>query len=88
MRVYTIVLEYDAQVHAYSVSVPLLRGCYTQGDTVEEAIANAREAISGHIAALEQIGAPVPEEQDDVPADAVRAMVRAPGKVLLGRVAA
>ena len=53
-------------------------------------MANAREAIGGHVAALEQIGAPIPEEQDDLPADAIQAMARAdvPGHVLLSRVAA
>lgn len=29
----------------YSVSVPSLPGCFSQGDTLEEAITNIREAI-------------------------------------------
>jgi predicted RNase H-like HicB family nuclease len=90
MRAYTVVLEYDPDVRAYSVRVPALRGCYTQGDTVEEALANASEAITGHIASLEQIGAPIPEEGTDLPADALVAMTRARAdeRVLLSRVAA
>lgn len=31
----------------FSVAVPALPGCYTQGETVEEALANAREAAEG-----------------------------------------
>src|SRR5262245_30017727 len=30
----------------YSVEVPELPGCFTEGDRVEEALANAREAIN------------------------------------------
>lgn len=31
----------------FSVAVPALPGCYTQGETLEEALANAREAAEG-----------------------------------------
>ena len=64
MRRYTVVLEYDPEAQAYAVVVPALPGCTSQGDTVEEALAAAREAGAGHIAALEAIGAPVPEEPE------------------------
>jgi antitoxin HicB len=35
----------------YSVVVPALHGCYTQGDTIEEARANVVEAADGWLAA-------------------------------------
>jgi len=42
---------------------PSLPGCVSQGHTREEAIANIKEAIEGHIAALKEDGLPVPEER-------------------------
>ena len=62
MRRYTVILEYDPEASAYSVVVPALPGCTSEGTTVEEALVNAREAVTGHIAALEALGEPVPEE--------------------------
>jgi len=60
---YTILLTPDLEDGGYTVRVPALPGCNTQGDTQEEAIANAREAIAAYIADLEANGEPVPEEQ-------------------------
>ncbi len=62
MRCYTVVLEYDREAAAYSVTVPALPGCTSMGVTVDEALANAQEAVSGHVAALEALGESVPEE--------------------------
>ncbi len=90
MRTYTVVLEYDPEVQAYGVRVPALPGCYSQGASVEEALANAGEAIQGHIATLEQLGMSVPEEGAEVARDALAAVVPAQAHeyVLLSRVAA
>ena len=49
---YTVVLD-DADEDGWIVAtVPALPGCYSQGRTEEEALANAREAISSHLLAL------------------------------------
>ena len=62
MRTYTIVLEPDTEEGGYSVLVPALPGCATQGETIEECIAMAREAIEAYIETLIATGQPVPEE--------------------------
>ena len=36
-----------------SVSVPALPGCWSEGDTIEEALANIQEAIRDYLAALD-----------------------------------
>jgi predicted RNase H-like HicB family nuclease len=42
-----IVIEGDAD--GYFVSCPALQGCYSQGDTYEEAVENFKDAIRLHI---------------------------------------
>jgi predicted RNase H-like HicB family nuclease len=37
-----------------SVAVPALPGCWSEGDTEEEALANIQDAIREHLAALEE----------------------------------
>ncbi len=62
MRHYTVIVEYDAEAGAYSVVVPALPGCTTEGATLEQALSNAPEAIAGHIECLREVGEPVPED--------------------------
>lgn len=50
---YTVVLH-PAEEGGYWVEVPAFPGCYSQGETVEESMANAREAIETHIEALKE----------------------------------
>ncbi|MBU4246116.1 MAG: type II toxin-antitoxin system HicB family antitoxin [Nanoarchaeota archaeon] len=38
----------------YSVQVPALPGCHTQGDTIDEALANAKEAIECYLESAEK----------------------------------
>ncbi len=46
----------------WAVECPSLKGCVSQGKTKEEALANIKEAIAGYIAALEEDGLPVPDD--------------------------
>jgi antitoxin HicB len=61
-REYTIVLIPEPEEGGYSVVVPSLPGCVTQGETIEEAIAMAQDAIGGWITVAEKHGEPIPEE--------------------------
>ena len=62
MARYTVVIDPEPDGSAYNVVVPALPGCYTWGETFEEALRMAREAIAGHIVALAELGEPVPVE--------------------------
>lgn len=46
---------------SYGVVVPALPGCFSAGDTVEEALVNAQEAILLHIEGLLDAGETIPE---------------------------
>lgn len=60
---YTVILYPEPDEGGYSVIVPTLPGCVTQGETLEEAIAMAKDAIRLHVETLQAEGEPIPEEQ-------------------------
>ena len=47
---FRIVTEYDSETKSYAAYCPELPGCCSAGDTEEEALENAREAISLYLA--------------------------------------
>lgn len=51
----------------FGVTVPDIPGCHSWGDTIDEAIKNAKEAIYGHIGTLLEFG-----EQADFKASAIQ----------------
>lgn len=55
---YTI-LVHPAEEGGYWTEVPALSGCFSQGETVEEAIENTRDAIECYAAALREDGVEV-----------------------------
>ncbi|HVA25623.1 MAG TPA: type II toxin-antitoxin system HicB family antitoxin [Chloroflexota bacterium] len=63
MRRYTVLLTPEPEEGGFSVSVPALPGCFTQGETVDEALANVRDAIAFHLDCLAEEGEAIPEEQ-------------------------
>ncbi|HLX39434.1 MAG TPA: type II toxin-antitoxin system HicB family antitoxin [Ktedonobacteraceae bacterium] len=73
---YTIILHPDPEEGGYTVTVPALPGCITQGETLEEAIAMAKDAIRLHVELLIADGEPVPEERDHLQAIVIRACPR------------
>ena len=67
---YTVLIHpADRDESGYWVEVPALPGCFTQGETIEECLDRAREAIEGHLESLLELGQPIPEEPK--PDDAV-----------------
>ena len=59
---YSIIIHPPEQEgDAFFVEVPALPGCVTQGDTFEEALEMAREAVKGFVQMLRDSGEPVPE---------------------------
>ncbi|MEK7550611.1 MAG: type II toxin-antitoxin system HicB family antitoxin [Patescibacteria group bacterium] len=61
---YTVLFE-PAEEGGYIVTVPALDGCATQGETIEEAVRNIKEAISGVIAVMEEEGLEIPREKTE-----------------------
>jgi len=57
------VIIYPGEDEFWVAECPSLPGCVSQGKTREEAIANIREAIEGHVAALKEDGLSIPEER-------------------------
>lgn len=58
---YTILLKPQPD-GGYTVNVPALLGCITQGDTRDEALAMAREAITLYLEVLASEGRPYPPD--------------------------
>jgi len=58
---YRILIEKDEN-DIYIASCPALQGCYSQGDTVDEALQNIKNAIQLHIEARQALGEPIPIE--------------------------
>jgi predicted RNase H-like HicB family nuclease len=59
---YTVIVH-SAEEGGYWVDVPSLPGCFSQGETIDEAMKNAREAIELHIQGLKDDGQKVPKEE-------------------------
>ncbi|AHB11135.1 type II toxin-antitoxin system HicB family antitoxin [Zymomonas mobilis] len=58
---YPVAIEPDTKSTAFGIVVPDLPGCFSAGDTMDEAIANAEEAASAWIDATLDSGQDIPE---------------------------
>ena len=58
---YTVVLHPQGE-GGFWADVPALPGCYSQGETIEETIANTKEAIGLHLTCMK-------EDEEEIPAD-------------------
>jgi predicted RNase H-like HicB family nuclease len=56
---FTLAIHKDKD-SSYGVTVPDVSGCFSAGDTLNEAIENSKEAIAAHLEALIELGMPLP----------------------------
>lgn len=59
MTLFSIIIEKDQD--GYYASVPALQGCYTQGDTFEEALENIKDAAKLHLEDMTASGQQIPK---------------------------
>jgi predicted RNase H-like HicB family nuclease len=64
-RQFTVILEAEP-TGGYHVFCPLLKGCRSEGDTEEEAMANIQETIELYLESLRAHGEPVPDREVQV----------------------
>ena len=60
---YTILIH-KAEEGGFWAEVPALSGCFSQGETIEETIANTKEAIELHISCLREDGEEIPGDNE------------------------
>jgi antitoxin HicB len=63
-RDFKVFLEPDSDYGGYVVVCPSLPGCYSQGKTVSEALANIREAIELVLKDMEIRGEEIPDPSE------------------------
>ena len=62
---YTVIVH-QAEEGGFWVEVPALPGCYSQGESVEDALENVMQAISLYLETLREEGRPAPHDADVV----------------------
>ncbi|MBI2863798.1 MAG: type II toxin-antitoxin system HicB family antitoxin [Chloroflexi bacterium] len=61
---YTIILHPEVEKGGYWVEIPALPACISYGETLAQAIDNAKDAIKLYVESLMEDGEPVPEETE------------------------
>ena len=61
---YTVIFE-PAEEGGFVVRVPSLPGCYTQGETLDQAYQMAQDAIYGYIKTLRELKKEIPRETEN-----------------------
>ncbi|HCH33182.1 MAG TPA: hypothetical protein DE045_09590 [Oceanospirillaceae bacterium] len=65
--IYSVAVELGTSDNDYGVVVPDIKGCFSSGSSFEEALKNAKDAISFHLEGLAEHGQlpPVPKGVDE-----------------------
>ena len=58
-----VLVIHEAEEGGYWAEIPALPGCYTQGETVEEVLKRAPEAIESHVEVLREDGQDIPGDE-------------------------
>lgn len=61
MTKYEVIIYWSQEDEAFVAEVPQLAGCAAHGDSQEEALRNAQEAINLWIETAKEFGDPIPE---------------------------
>ncbi len=64
MHKYEIIIYWSREDEVFVAEVPELPGCMAHGNTQQEALSNANEAIQLWIDTAEEFGDPVPEPKE------------------------
>ena len=72
---FTVILSPEAD-GGYSVVCPAIPGCVSQGDSLEEALSNIREAILLCLEVGKEEGLPAPKETPEIVAEEIKACLK------------
>ena len=59
---FKVIVRENLEDGGYNVSCPALPGCHSQGETIQEALENIKEAIECYLESLEKDNLPIPVE--------------------------
>lgn len=79
------IFNYTVKIHAaeeggYWAEVPTLPGCFTQGETLDEVTAMAKEAIEGYLESVVKHGERIPTEEKTTLVGTFEVQVNAPAR--------
>ena len=58
---YELVIYWSEEDRSFIVEVPELPGCMADGETYEQAVANAQQVIAEWMETVRELGRPIPE---------------------------
>ena len=61
LKEFTVIIEPDVEGTGFSATVPALPGCGSQGETLEEALKNIREATELYVGYMKDHNIPLPK---------------------------
>lgn len=75
MNYYYKVIVAQEEDGRYSVHCPALKGCHSQGNTLDESLKNISEAMEGWLEVAKEHGDPIPSSDAPSPKSTVEAVI-------------